>query len=439
MSGNGTVSGTENQRVITTQFVLDRILGRNGFTSILPANLDGAPTDRTGRAAQALVRELLDEAEGVFKERAAEALAAFAGVVRDATRAAGSAFLSVFDPAFILSGRLQPVILGIPWGAPNHDIQVGITKDGIGFGLDTSLTDIGKQVADHIVPFLGGGLLTLMSLGLEDRLGVTFQLPVPGIFNALLGDTALPPIDPNSLDWLIRLRGGIAFLDFDTVEVTGLVVPPGNAGFVDARVQKLWLNPNAAVLPDRIPIQEQSHYNSLIKYGGVLLTGRVLMPKLITDPVALIAEFDLTPPSDPLAMPEWLSRLAAHLQRGEQPALVQVFVPSFDSIMVTNFVDATTEEERISWTLQGTKLKSAVQKIADSAYFEGTWDGTLFSVPFGGRAKVTVQAGKLKVSATEPFFGLAASGLIDEIPVTGLSGPFDLPAASGPRRSSPRT
>ena len=117
----------------------------------------------------------------------AEAVVAMLGVVRDAVLDAGAAFIDQLDPAFSLSGALQPVILGIPFGQPQHEVELIITKDGLGFGFETSFGEISRRVGDAIVPFLGGHVVNFMSLGFEDQLGMTVQLPIGGVVDGLFG------------------------------------------------------------------------------------------------------------------------------------------------------------------------------------------------------------------------------------------------------------
>jgi hypothetical protein len=443
---NGGVSAAEDGAVIDRQRVVD---GVKGWIEAGPGSL---PSDPIGaaRAAQMFMRELLHYAEGVLASDGSfdladvftkadymafaqllgsgnEAVAALLGVLRDAVVQAGDAFMSQFDPSFHLRGALQPIILGIPFGEPQHEVELIIAKDGLGFGFDTSIGDIGMQLCDRIIPFISGAFCRLMTLGIEDHLGMTVELPIGGIVEGLFGGSGLPTIDPMSGDWAIELRGGLRWLDFEVGQMTGLVIAAGNQAFLDAHVQKLYENPDAPIDPSRIPIQSAEHYDDLLTYGGVLLNGRLLLPELLTDPVGLLGSLDLEVPENPLEIPRWVSDVAQHLSRVAQPASVQLYMPSFASVLLPNY-DAPTEAERLQPVGSGQALADAFNEVSDAAYLEGTFDGTLLSIPFG-KALVETGAGKLAVEGEIPLIGLQARFDLDTRPTQGTDGMVDLPRA----------
>ena len=440
-NGDGLVSGGEDQQVITRGFLTSRALAVMGG--------GGLPSDpaAAGRAARMFVADLLSAGQDLLDDfdlsavfthadyaafaellgAGGESIAALFGVVRDAVREAGEAFLSQFDPSFHLKGMLQPVILGIPFGEPQHQVEVIISKTGLGFGFDTSIGDIGMQLCDRIIPVISGAFCRLTTLGFEDHLGMTFELPLGGIVDGLFGGSGVPTIDPWSGDWAIELRGGLRWLDFEVGQMTGLVVAADNPAFVDAHVQKLYENPGAPIDPTRIPIQTEAHYLDIVEYGGILLTGRLLLPELLTDPVGLLSAFDIEAPEDILDMPRWVSEVADHLSRIAQPAAVQLFIPGFGEVFEYAF-DAATEAERISPIGSGRRLARAFNDISAAVYVEGTYDGTLLSVPFG-KAVVTSGDQKLQVRGELPLIGVEATFDLDVKPTLGTDGMVDLPRA----------
>jgi hypothetical protein len=442
---DGFVSADEDASVITRNHLMATLSALLGTATGLPGDPPGA-----GRIGQIFLADLLRTANSVLYDAGSfdladvftkadyvafaeilgagnEAVAAVLGVMRDSVIDAGDAFMSQFDPSFHLRGALQPIILGIPFGQPQHEVELIITKDGLGFGFDTSVVDIGMQLCDRIVPFISGALCRLMSLGIEDHLGMTVELPLGGIVEGLFGGDGLPTIDPMSGDWAIELRGGLRWLDFEVGQMTGLAIAPGNQAFLDAHVQKLYEDPNAPRDVSRIPIQSQDHYDDLLTYGGVLLNGRLLLPELLTDPVGLLGSLDLQVPDDPLQIPAWVSSVAEHLSRVAQPATVQLYLPSFASVLLPNY-DAPTEAERLTPVGSGQELADRFNQVSEAAYLEGTFDGTLLSIPFG-KARVYTGVGTLGVEGQLPLIGLRADFQLDTNPTLGTNGTVELPRA----------
>ncbi|MFN8104270.1 MAG: Calx-beta domain-containing protein [Acidimicrobiia bacterium] len=438
-NGDGLVSGAEDGQVVTREFLTSRAIALMGGGA-LPADPAAA-----GRAARMFVADLLNtgsdlvddfDLSAVFTHAdyvafaqqlgaGGEAIAALFGVVRDAVREAGAGFWSQFDPSFHLRGMLQPVILGIPFGEPQHEVEAIITKDGLGFGFDTSIADIGTQLCGMVIPVIGGAACELMSLGFEDHLGMTFELPIGGVIEGLFGGSGVPTIDPWSGAWAIELRGGLRWLDFEVGQMTGLVIAADNPALVDAHVQKLWEDPNASVDPNRIPIRTEQHYLDIVGHGGILLTGRLLLPELLTDPLGLLSTLNLQVPADIADMPDWVSAIADHLGRTTSPTSVQLFVPGFGDVFRYDFGAV----ERISPIGVGNALADAFNDISAAAYLEGVFDGTLLSVPFG-RAVVTSSDQKTQVRGELPLIGLSTRFDLDVEPTLGRDGTVDLPRAT---------
>ncbi|MCZ7628886.1 MAG: hypothetical protein M5U19_07385 [Microthrixaceae bacterium] len=228
-------------------------------------------------------------------------------------------------------------------------------------------------------------------------------------------------------DWAIELRGGLRWLDFEVGQMTGLAIAPGNQAFLDAHVQKLYEDPDAPLDTSRIPIQSADHYEDLLTYGGVLLNGRLLLPELLTDPVGLLGSLDIPVPEDPLELPAWVSAVAEHLSRVAQPATVQLYLPSFASVLLPDY-DAPTEAERLIPVGSGQELADRFNEVSQAAYLEGTFDGTLLSIPFG-KARVYTDVDTIGVEGKLPLIGLQANFQLDTAPTAGSDGTVQLPRA----------
>ncbi len=229
--------------------------------------------------------------------------------------------------------------------------------------------------------------------------------------------------------------------------------------FAENRIQKMWLDPDAEINKDKIPVFEEEHYQSLLDHGGILLNGLWRIPKLLTDPIAMLSDEDLQPPENGgLEYLQWTQDLVAALQRVDTPALAQLFIPSLakaieidldgDSGNGTCLVYSPTTgrfEEDDNETLCRVRLvdEDALQAIADTAYFEAAWGqftdpageitdiapAKLLGIPVGkGQVTWTAQEG-LQVYVHEPILG-------QEIAFTLDSRDIQVPSGRGNRFTS---
>jgi hypothetical protein len=435
VNGDGTVSTPEDARTIDRTFLVDRLLGRDGEPGLLALGADGLPADPAAASAtvQALMSELLESVgeaavSGQFGTSPVDALAAFSSTVNQAARDAGSAFESQFDPKLVLRGVIQPIIFGIPLGQPDQDVEVVLSKTGLAFGFDTSVGDISQRLANLVVPIVGGAVVNLITLGFEDRLGVTVQLPLTGVTDRLLTGQGFGPadFDPVHGDWAVDLRGGLAWNGFQVAQMNGLLFGPGDRALLDSHVQKLFLDPTQSVDPSLIPIESQQHYDDMVTHGGLLLTGRLLAPKLLTDPAALLSGLNLPfPSSDPTQIPQWVTSLGATLGQIDQPASVQLYIPGLTGLIDPNF-DAPTELGRLNFTQTGATLAASLNNAFAAAYIEGTWNGKVLSVPVGNLAMSTTSNG-IQMTGLIPLLGLSGTFQLDTHSTTGANGTVTLP------------
>ena len=75
---------------------------------------------------------------------AGDALAALAGVVRDATGDALAAFGDRFNPTFAIKGALQQTFLGLPLGAPALGGELFLDRGGLYLRVNGSLSELSK-------------------------------------------------------------------------------------------------------------------------------------------------------------------------------------------------------------------------------------------------------------------------------------------------------
>ena len=325
-------------------------------------------------------------------------------------------FLSVADPSFSVKGRIQPVILGIPFGPPQNEVELRLDKHGLQFGFDTTLLSL-----------FNAATAVLSAMGVPDAtVGMTVSLPIgDAILNALLAEGPLDPLEPNDPGWGIELQSSLRVAGFDVGTLKGLAIPPdaNPATFLKDHIQLVYLAPDEPLDPTRIPIHNLEQYQALVSHGGILISGLMRAPKLLTDPLDVFTTLNLTPPENVLEYPGWLGKIANTLTQVVEPAQVQLFLPSLHKALLTSFDNACPafdpnqdytqaelaalcpEEGRVTIT-------AAAAEILSDAYLAGNWDGKLLSIPLGkGRIEGTTEG--LLVAMEEPLLGLELEFLVD--------------------------
>jgi hypothetical protein len=257
-----------------------------------------------------------------------DAAAAFVDAVRNAGRDAARTFLDVADPRFVLAGSLQPVFLGIPFGDPEAEVELTISKAGVGMRVGFSIIGLLSDACENIT--VGFCKLLTFPLGLlyQDFVVASFELPGVDVLDALVDGTPEEAFDAASV-WGVTLEGSVGMLGMKMVELSGLVVPPGNRDFVDQRTQRLdqgkRFDPADTSRP--VPIVETEHYDNLVRFGGLVVTGNLRAPELLVDPIGLFERLDLELPDNPLEIPEFLATIAQSLGDEVSPGFVQMYVP----------------------------------------------------------------------------------------------------------------
>jgi hypothetical protein len=423
VDGNGSVSGAEDGRAITGAFVVDRLLGRNGLAPLLPATVAPGAEDDVAAVVGAVLDELLLVAADVLADPAAvasfgldptAALAALADVVRDATADALAALGDRFDPSVTVEGALQPSILGIAFGDPTVQGALSIDRRGLFFELGGSIVDATKLTLSQTFPpaaSLISAAITAGTLGLSDQLAVGMRLPYGGVIDALIDGDTLPQFQPLDPEWALSLEGGLALFGFEVGELSGLAVLPGQATFLGTQLQ-IADDPAAWIDRTKTPVT-QARFDDLVDYGGLLITGSLRVPQLLTRPGDLLASLP-PPPSDPFAYGAWLQDLAALSTSVDTPARVQLYLPG-----TTAITDGDTAVE-----------------VLGRIGIEGVWNGDVLGLDLGA-GRVTAGAGGVGVTGVLPLTGGTATATLNTRVLDTVAGDPSCPPPTIPPTGEP--
>lgn len=449
-NGNGIVSTGENAVVITSSVLKSRLL------ALLPTSVSGASAfvlQKNG-LVDALFRELFTALDsvahgGVSGARADllelfgsanKTLAALAQVLSDALADSVATAMTVFDPSVRIEGSLQPLILGIPFGEPDGEVSLEINRDGVSVGFGASLSKIADHLANLVLPFgIGGALRNVFSLGITDSFSLEAQLGVGGFVPSLVTGTTLLEIDPEDQRWAITGTGAIGFLGFETSEAQVVVVGANNQRFLDDHVQVLFdgsgnvLDLSSVTLdPNKIPITSKADFDNVVKYGGILISNRLMMPGMLTDPATLIKQIG-PPPEKFEDLLVWARQLAETVATPASPIHATLYIPS--PLAVLDFDYTAGGDDRFD-VIAGLTGPDA-QAFLDAPFYEGVFDGTLLSLPFG-KAAVRADANGLRIEGRLPFLGIKATVELgtSDIVVGGVTVPIPSATAEATLKSA---
>lgn len=412
--GNGAVSAAE--LALKNDPVAFRAALRSRLLELLPADfaaLNGttfqAKLTKAAAVAQAAVGELFDAiaaaqkaattpqsfdtylagfADGlkVMAGEAGQAVLAFADVVKDAVAAAARDAAAQFDPVLVISGKLQPTLLGIPFGPSKNSVDLRISKTGLYFGTDFSLGNFMTALATN-------GLSQALNVPspVSDNLRVDVQFPFTNVF-ADLARGKLPTLDPMGGGWLVGIAGAVDVLGHRVGPVSGLLFPKNNPDLLLQRVQVADTNNDGqrdgTLDPAKIQVADKTTFDKLVASGGLLVDGILTVPKLLADPAAvakLVGSSLPDPQADPAGFFNKLLAVPAALGQFDTLAQVQTFLP-----------------------MPGGK--------AADAYLTGRVTGKVLSVSL---ANGTVSATKDKLIVTGEYLGATARLTVDKS-ATGL-------------------
>jgi len=349
-----------------------------------------------------------------------EIYAAFAYHVQKAMLASAETLFEIADPAITIGGSIQPYLLGIPMGDALGQVEGRLDKHGVTLSIDTSLGTL-FNAATLIGSILGGP---------DIPVGMTVSLPIGDAMRSILFDGGdFNPLDPDDQRWFMELRTGLRVANFDLATIKGLGFPSGAANeesLLD-RLQQVWLNPELPIDKDRIPIQSEEHFEAITTHGGILLSGILQVPRLITEPMALLQSLNLQVPESVLDYPGWLDDIVTALTQIETPGRFQLFAPSIAAGLTLNLEDPCFgiapedcgEDRRIL------RNEEKIRQIVLDAYVEGTWEGKLLGIQLG-KARVDGTAEGLEIELEDPLLGLQITVLasMDERQINGKTVSF---------------
>ena len=395
---------------------IDRTFLINRVLALLPSELANVEADLTsiGTVAQNIFTEILNTAANVSLDPAslsasenqsissieslignlagndAVALAALIGNLRDAAIAGASAFESAFNPLIDISGSIQPVVLGIPFGPPVAGAHVGITKSGLVFGANISPSGLLDESlkATPGISAVWDTLKFLMPIPFDltgaEHLSANVELPFDASFLSF-AEGQVPVIDPFSPNWLVSIGGSVSPFGIQLASITGAAFTTGNpaattlfqvaANFSDA------FNP---VDPSKIIVSSQQRLNQVLALGGLILNSQVLLPSLLLDPGNLFKS--LPPiPSNPLDLPGYVSDLVTRLSSYSQLGRVQFFVPSPQTLLQFNLLNFGGATPRVAPSAaflaeSPTQQAADLQNLIDSAYIEGVLNARILGI-----------------------------------------------------------
>jgi hypothetical protein len=368
-NNDGTVSAAERATTITRSFMVNRLIGAG--TGILPSTLISA----SGLNEAAMLRALrafngfqqeyyhLKQAGGV------NVVSSFLQSLADSASLAGLAAIDQFNPSLSISGKIQPVVFGFPVGDALAEATITVGKEGVGFEVGANLTALlRKMIAQNNPVFETMAYALSLGLDLRGQLGFfrDFSDEWSFLVNGLLGRDPDPSSTANDLggflvellnpfdDWSVSFAGQVEFLGFPIGRLSGLFFGPESqspmtttllrgAPGVPAKVYVADpfgpLALNAYNDFTRIPVSSQQRIDNMAVTGGLLLTGELLAPAMIQDPVGLITlinqQVGWTPPAitgnignDIAAYQNWINGLIGGITTTDEFARLQIFVPS---------------------------------------------------------------------------------------------------------------
>jgi CSLREA domain-containing protein len=389
------LAGEPADRVIDAAFVQAKLIDLLPDDVTDPASFDLSDVTRL---ASAFMIELFDVADKLTDEDQVTLFEQFTLLLGQATLDAVSAGWDAFNPSLEMSGVLQPLIFGIPFGEPDEEVSLTINKSGISFELNTSIKQSLIRMAGMALPL--GGLMADFVLvpGISDSVHLTFELGVGDLLTSVLSGQGLPNNISPVGNWTIGVGGTMSWFGFEMGRISGFVFSPGSDQ-IPLHTQRLYEPSSSDPIPSEllIPIATQQQYNDLLEYGGLIVTAQLSAPALLIDPVALIDQIQARDGFNPCAGGEtngcgrddafdfgpFIETLADELFATEELARMQLYIPSPVSLLT---IDTTAGYASGSF-LEG--LGDEFTQLAQKAYFTGFADLKLLSVPL---AEATVDA-----------------------------------------------
>ncbi|MFO7615970.1 MAG: Ig-like domain-containing protein [Bacteroidales bacterium] len=386
---------------ITAVFFRERMLEILGDTWEWTSGQAGRISERVVRAVNAALSVFMEKA-AAWVDGGTAFLDQLSTTLRDATLDALRSGFDAFNPEITITGKLQPTILGVPFGQPTESIGLTLNKNGIGFSLRTSPLVGTAERLSLMIGNIGPLLVSLGTNGFKDYVELDFRLALDDVFGSLLGRSTLPEINPMG-DWLVGISGSLTWLGFEVGEISGYLFSPQSEVFSD---HVFVLPPGGELASDetRIPVADQASFDAIHALGGILLTGRLNAPWLLTDTPAVIDAIGLPPevtdPSDLEQLnqlKEWLEGAVVQLTTQEEFARMQLYIPSFSSA-----IEGTTTDEGIFELNIINEEK--LEELVNAAYLKGFLQAKMLGVELG-RATAEMSPEGIAVAVEHPWLG----------------------------------
>ncbi|MEN0020289.1 MAG: hypothetical protein AAF747_05345, partial [Planctomycetota bacterium] len=211
-----------------------------------------------------------------------------AAVRESITETAAFIVSDAFNPRLLIEGSIQPTVFGLPVGDPLAGVQLGISKNGISYGLTANIIDSVALLGTTAFGAVGNLLSQLVAAGVSDQTTIAYELP----FDAAAVITALTqggipeggynPFDPA---W-----GQLTSIDLTVGGFTtsmSLVQFGSNSTLLENNVH-IDTDLNDPVQLGKIPVSSQELLDRMLANGGLLLSTGVYQPKLLVDPAVVI-------------------------------------------------------------------------------------------------------------------------------------------------------
>ncbi len=475
VNGDGTVSAAEFAAPITGTLLKNRI------RSLLPDNFGQLPTGNALKSAANIATAFINDYVNLILGPQSNPTAALTSFLTNLSNSVGTAIQTGwagFDPTLTVQGVIQPTIFGFPMGNPSQEATVSINKAGVSFHIGGSLTKMAKDILSQSTFGAGGPLLTLMTLGLEDNLSFGFRLDLSPIGNLITqglatgrdtstGGTFLSllsnAINPFA-NWEVDIGGGISWMGFQLAQVDGLVfgadlpragwdpnLPVSATNHPDPKAGSLFeqlvryhnRSLNAADLTaanddsTHIPIygtapESQPYldprWTGMLREGGILLSARLFLPSLLTDPLAVFnsIKWNQIPAINGSNIPQtadlfikWLDDTIRTITADDEFARLQMFLPS-----PARLFDLSTYQSTKPW-LGNYSGDQSITKVngtyAQETFTDSNGNGRYdFGEPFVDLPNGTYDLGETfndlgngRWDNAEPFDDLNANGVRD--------------------------
>jgi PKD repeat protein len=438
---NGTLSAAESAVQITRAYLRQRLLGEVG-PALLPATFAGI-TAQSARVANAFLMEYFNAASGLPRtiqevrelnrqaleariNELREAMSSFAQSALTAALNAGFVTWEGFNPTLAIRGAIQPTVLGFPMGQPTDSVTIALNKHFVSFELSASLKETLKRSVNLVSGGLGGILVDAMTLGFTDHLRFKYSAEFKGvkIIEALISGHAdglgltqmlIDALNPMT-GWSVAVGGSLDFMGFEIADISGFMFAP-NSSLLQLNAPGLsavqLLDTNGDDKPDiapaantsLVPIAKRSQYDAMVRFGGILLTGQLKLPKVLRDPVGTFASINWNLPSQITQYPDYVQRIIDALTANEEWARLQLYIPSPASLLDLNYLTYDSEDNvgEPFTDSNGNGRRDANESFTDRG--NGVWDP--------GERLTTDRNGNGQFDPTEPFEDLNHNGVHD--------------------------